>query len=680
MSSAQDEEMKSETITITLATEPVAVTTKKLSLHDRENIPNTFLEEELLKFTSLADLCGEFMWGYQLMSVLKRLGIHLYKFTERDGKHNGYQFVLGHNVDPRAESFFSRKECSAGKFYVAPSQNFHVWFNYSSKVMQDVWDVVPRDESRVVIESGFKFAMDEFVLANRRSISSLPEWDDPAVVQNAYSAGLKYVTRIRGSALPAIMKFVAVDAGIYEDCLESIEAPDPTMQFMLVYKHPEFVLQLDNPDRMLVCMALIRKPELVPEMKSRGLLDDDLLYLAISQDFSLVAKLENPSEELLRRAFEAMKARKSGSHCANVVLCDILKTGIPLSDEFLLWIMSKLNDQTFSTLVDYNYDTDAVRRSEIVAHPLKAVKKLSPDETNRPLSDELKWLALRSNADCYPFIDSPNQEMSAYAFSRDNRLRLFSPDTPTEEAKAILLASPFLIENMPEPVADELIIATLNSCPSVYLSVPGKRLVVDLVRMCPFVFCQLSSYEKTEEMQMAAVESLIEMKDPAKTLQWMRKSYGNILYHSVMKRLITFFPGAILHYQGLNRELVLYALQQDVTLFPQMMESTNSSAFVYDNVLKYAVTEKPEYLALVPKYCSLDEAFILELVGAHPSAVLSLKSASPLVLSLAAVRDGSLVQPILDKFGTSHKNLISNFLVVSSPKRRRFEEEDKKTN
>jgi len=671
--------------------EPEAVTKKRQSLIDQASsyIPRTFTDEELGQFMSLVDLREHLLWGYQMKAVLKSLGIHLYKFTSKNGNHNSYQFVAGRNVDPLAANHFSTRECSGGKFYFYPAiaQTLHVWFDYNGRSMQDAWDVCLCDESRVVIENGFKGATDEFELLNKRPISSLPEWNDPAAVEIACSTALRNVTRINEAVIPAIMKFTAVDADVYRYRPEFMKTEGLAMQYMLVNKYPEFVLEMENPGRELLCVAVRVSPSLVTALEKRGLLDDELLHLAISQDYSLIGKLNNLTEEMLRHAFESLKAfdNASGYTDRTDLLQELLQREMPLSSGFLIWMISKFKI-AFQALVKNKYDSDEIRAHQIGVNALNAVKALTSESTDRPLSDELKWLALRADEKCYQHIESPTKEMSEYAFSKDDSLRLFSAETSMETAVEILTKYPFLIESMRAPVAEELIFAAISANPTVHGLVPGDRSTIDLLRICPFVYGETASYDRTEALQLAAVESVIAHKDKLDVLDWMRlsnlvikndgcSSHRGLLQESIMQRLLDVFPHAILDYRGANSELGLYALKKDITLFPRMMKLENASDFASHDLIKYAVSENPEYLSLVPKYISLEESFMMELVGAHPSSVLLMHQPPPIVVCLATTRDGRLVKAIEEKFGDRYKNVISNFLVVSPAKKRRVEEE-----
>lgn len=491
---------------------PEAVTNKSKLLQSEQLdpvIPSVFSTAVLDAFQLLAELDRFLMWGYQVKKVLARLGIKVYKFTEASSWHNGYQFVNGHNADPQSARF-SLMSCSSGKFYCAFSTEFDHWFEYNGKIMQNVWDVLLRDESRVVFEDKFKCGVDEFELSNERPIRELAEWKSREVLRHAYlDEGIVNAFRVPDHALPPIVRFQAIACDKYPDTAAKkyITTASVSSQYALVKAQPSLILEIESPHRALIMVALQAKPGLIHDLRE-DLADDELIHFALQLNPMLLADFSVVKEEWIRAVFEmfsSMWGICSMPKGLRQLLILLARRKVAISDELLVWLVESVPD-CGSELLTLCYDSDAVRKAIITNCP-NDVRLFCSIRTGRPLSEELKWHALRLQSGCIDVIPNADEKMFAYAVSMKASLAITQASS-TQQMLIVLSTNPEYIAFMKPPILRDFIATALSKNPSLWDRIPGNMLKTDVVRICPFVLWHMPRHRELQHLPFVAIEGL----------------------------------------------------------------------------------------------------------------------------------------------------------------------------
>ena len=123
----------------------------------------------------------------------KYRGKKFVKLTNREEKHNGFEFKSGLNVD--IIPFNPKDSCRAGGIYFCELGKLSKWLEYGYQKMYYARYVSIPDDAQVYEEED-KWKADSLVLGEREEISKLRVWDDEkycmeAVRQNG--SALQYV-------------------------------------------------------------------------------------------------------------------------------------------------------------------------------------------------------------------------------------------------------------------------------------------------------------------------------------------------------------------------------------------------------------------------------------------------------------------------------------------------------
>lgn len=97
--------------------------------------------------------------------------VEFVKFTNKNEKHNDYQFLDGLNTD--IHSFNHNILCSKGGFYftgISDVYNPYLWVYYNNIIMYFMRKVTIPDDAIVYIEDFDKFKIDKFILGEKENI------------------------------------------------------------------------------------------------------------------------------------------------------------------------------------------------------------------------------------------------------------------------------------------------------------------------------------------------------------------------------------------------------------------------------------------------------------------------------------------------------------------------------
>ena len=97
------------------------------------------------------------------------------KLTNKEEKHNGYEFKSGLNVDTK--QFYPYGECQPGGIYFCDWERLPIWLNYNGNRMCYMRLVTIPDDAQVYKEED-KFKADKLILGERQEISELEIWND----------------------------------------------------------------------------------------------------------------------------------------------------------------------------------------------------------------------------------------------------------------------------------------------------------------------------------------------------------------------------------------------------------------------------------------------------------------------------------------------------------------------
>src|SRR5579862_8275445 len=105
-----------------------------------------------------------------------------YKFTNKECKHNEFQYREGLNTDTKP---WNTDECSEGGLYIVPVEYWYEWITYRDDLYY-VWDAQPISDL-INYESNHKVKCHQIELSNCRRIEEMDEWksesDQLAVVR-----------------------------------------------------------------------------------------------------------------------------------------------------------------------------------------------------------------------------------------------------------------------------------------------------------------------------------------------------------------------------------------------------------------------------------------------------------------------------------------------------------------
>lgn len=503
---------------------PKAVIKKMDRLKTLENsvIPIRLSVQELDAFQSLQDLTDRLLWGYQAIPVLARLKVKTYKFTNSVCVHNNYEFVEGYNCDPNSETGFSTALCACGKTYGVYSVEFRRWFEYGEKKMRYFWDMVLLDESRISFEEKFKFGVDEYMLHNKRPLRDLEEWNDAEVARTAYlEGGIQNTFRIKDSAVPPLIKFRAIRCSDHPDDWP-IASSSLSAQFLQILSRPSLLLDIPKPDRALVFLALKEDPFLIRKMQERGdEIDDELMYFALAQSTSLLTELNPIKEDWIRAVFETLISSHAGDTKQNAVasvLHDVMRKKLPISDSLLIWSLRFFQDH-FGKVIRYGYDSDAVRKAMLTIDPTH-VRLFGSGCLGRPLSDELKMLALQLCPACITMVEKPTDDMLLFVSNAHPAFKILRPNLSIDEMKLIISEDPRAITRMLGPPPRELIPIALKKDPTLWNMLEGHFPREYLVHDCPVVLFQLLRNWRSENLAIIAIDAL---GNSTEAIEWYHK-------------------------------------------------------------------------------------------------------------------------------------------------------------
>lgn len=115
------------------------------------------------------------MSGEVFKGLFPILSTQLFKLTNEEEIHNGFQFKDGLNID--TVSFNPQGECQPGGIYFTDIDNLPTWTNYKNTDMKYARKVLLLDESVIYIEKG-KYKANEIFLEERIDLADLPCWSD----------------------------------------------------------------------------------------------------------------------------------------------------------------------------------------------------------------------------------------------------------------------------------------------------------------------------------------------------------------------------------------------------------------------------------------------------------------------------------------------------------------------
>lgn len=710
--------------------------------------PKVLTDVEFEQYRTLQDIIGTFVWGYQAKIILAKLGVKLYKFTNRENNHNGFVFKEGRNVDTVE---FNTNTACAGGLYCAYSVNFYFWLDYRSFSMENVSDVEIPDDARVYFERDFKCKMDEMILRNMRPIRELKEWEDAKLVHEALLKSNNNVTRIHQDLVHTLFKLKAAKSGAYCGFENQILNALPSVQYAMIDENPSAILEffpsdpkkinssLPTPSIHLVFLALSKEPSLILPIINAKQGTEEMITFAVHADPSQLVNVSalQINEELMKLVCEALLTSQK-THKIVALLRDCLNRNVSLSENLLIWVLEKFSFKDaslFYVMVTAGVDSDIIRKKaiELTCYSIKSFA-----ESKRPVSDDLKWIALHSDFTMLQYIKDPTQEMLDYAKTKNPCYVVYDPNATDKElidaihdnqsffskicpdrrysdviCKAYLYATrgADFIECVP-PVTDNDDVEMKESsdssdsedsdasstgsvasktAPRFYTtSTLPEDMLLSLIRLCPYVFCHTTPDKRTDSVQQAAVEAAIsEAKINAENFSveiWVSQSRMSCNYsnsHGLnvenRSRLLTVFPDLITHFKNAKPTLTLDEMKLAISQKPSLVKD-----FVHNFYSKLEGTMKEFIIDLdatnIQYLPNPEQNLQMMAVHTNPASVLHIKPfPCDLAVALACTKDPSLADQIVFS-STAQKDLMMSYmnaLVPSTGKRPLVDSETK---
>ena len=203
----------------------------------------------------------------------KYVGQKFVKLTNKEEKHNGYEFKSGLNVDTKP--FNPRGKCEPGGIYFCELGKLPIWLEYGYQKMYYA-RLVSIPEDAQVYEEYDKFKADRLVLGERRRIEELEVWSDErycveAVKQNGYA--LEYVgNQTKEICLAAVkqngyaLRYVLNQSE--EICLEAVKRNVEALQYvkneteavcLAAINWSGMALQYVRDQRETICLEAVRE-------------------------------------------------------------------------------------------------------------------------------------------------------------------------------------------------------------------------------------------------------------------------------------------------------------------------------------------------------------------------------------------------------------------------------------
>ena len=179
----------------------------------------------------------------------KYVGQKFVKLTNKEEKHNGYEFKSGLNVD--TVPFDPQGSCRAGGIYFCELGKLSKWLEYGYQRMYYARVVSIPDDAQVYEEED-KWKADKLVLGERRTIAELEIWKDREYCMAA--------VKLNGN----ILEYVQTP----EVCLEAVKRNGIALGFvknqtealcLAAVKRESFALEYVKNQTEEICMEAVRQ-------------------------------------------------------------------------------------------------------------------------------------------------------------------------------------------------------------------------------------------------------------------------------------------------------------------------------------------------------------------------------------------------------------------------------------
>jgi hypothetical protein len=212
-------------------------------------------------------------------------GITMYKFTNLEENHNGYQYIDGLNIDPN-EFDTSQGECSKGGLYFTSVEYAAEWILDNEYVR----NVTIPDDARICIYKT-KFKADKIIVGLRTRICDSGILASEEVQRLAVQRAGSSIKHIKDPSEE--IQMLAVKK--YDCYIEYISKPTEEVQKLAVQQNGHAIRFIKDPSEEVQKLAVQQKGDAIQYIVEPS---EEVQRLAVQQNGNAIQYIVEPSEEV----------------------------------------------------------------------------------------------------------------------------------------------------------------------------------------------------------------------------------------------------------------------------------------------------------------------------------------------------------------------------------------------